>query len=449
MWAWGFVLASVVGYGFIAWLASATDLGQDARPRFDERVFHLAEVHRLQEVGVLHDPEGSRTATTPGYHAVLSWVARLGLEGEVGLRLVGVVFSAGLLGTVAWWLASPRRGIDARLGAGLVGVLACSPYVVGSAAWIGPENAGWWGVAAVMLLCVTAPMRGVRLVLVGLALAGLMAIRQSHLWAAAVVWTAAWLTPEPADRAAAWWWLRDWGRRAQAALLGVLATLPAFAVVAGFAWVWGGLVPPNFQGGVIDPRTGSLFPTNAGTNPAAVTLALAVMGFFGPWFAAAVWPAVRVRAADFGRGRAVAVVAGAGVLAAVIATLPMTTYSVADGRFGGLWHLARVGPTVAERSLVMIALAGLGGSVIGWMGLALPDWRPRLVLLAALVAQTAAQVATLNAWQRYVEPIILLMLIAATALACAERGAPAKRWHWIPIGALAVVQAVLTWGALR
>ncbi len=443
---WLVVGLSLVVYACLAWLASAADFGQRSRPAFDERVFHLAEVLRLQEVGVLADPGGSLTATTPGYHVALAIAGMLGVGGELGYRLVGLVFSGALLGAVAWWLSSGRRGLDGRLSGAMLGVLALSPYVVSSAGWVGPENAGWCGVAVVLLLSITAPMTGVRLVLVGLALTGLMVIRQSHLWVAAVVWTAAWLTPAPADRSAAWWWLRDWGRRVPAALLGVLATLPAFGVVAGFAWVWGGLVPPNFQGGVIDPRTGSPFPTNAGTNLAAVPLVLAVFGFFGPWFGAAVWSRVRERTGEIGWGRVLTVVLGAGAAAVLIAIVPSTSFSVPEGRFGGIWQLARAGPTIAERSPVMIGLAGVGGAALGWMGLALRDWRPRLVLLGAVVAQTAAQVATLNAWQRYVEPMVLLVLIAGVAASLS--GGARSRWAWCPIAALVLVQAVLIWGAL-
>lgn len=453
---WIVVLVATVVYAMIAWLASASGLGEGGRPAYDEAVFHLAEVQRLAaEPWSVEALRGSRSATSPGYHLVLSLAARGGLDGAVALRWVGLVFSVGLLGTVAWWVGWVG-GFWGWAAGGLVAVLAASGYVVGSAGWVGPENAGWCGVAGVMLLAVSGPMRGWRLVAAGAVLVALVAVRQSHLWAAAVIWTAAWLTPEAREPGGRWWWVRDWSKRVPAAVWGVVATLPAFAVVGWLAWVWGGLVPPNFQGGVIDPRSGQAFPTNTGANLSAVPMTLALFGFFGLWFAAAVWGAVQARARVIGWARIAGLVLIGGVVGGVLAAIPASTYSVADGRFGGVWRLAGLGPmgsmVVGDRSLVIIAMAAAGGAAIVWMGVALGGWRERLVLLSGVVGHAASLAATANAWQRYAEPMVLLVLIAATAL-CWRSSGPVGRGSGRAsegmIWGLAVVQGGLAWWMLR
>jgi hypothetical protein len=107
------------------------------------------------------------------------------------------------------------------------------------------------------------------------------------------------------------------------------------------------------------------------------------------------------------------------LLAAVIAAAAATDYDEPAGRWGGLWQLARVTPTFGSRNPAVIALAAVGGAVLA-AAMAAVGRRDRLVLAAAGIGFAAAHAAVNQAWQRYYEPMVL-MLLAVSAAAAMER----------------------------
>jgi hypothetical protein len=114
----------------------------------------------------------------------------------------------------------------------------------------------------------------------------------------------------------------------------------------------------------------------------------------------------------------------------LLSALPETTYDMEAGRWTGLWEVAGRLPTVGDHSLLMVALAGLGAAWISAWALTLAP-RDALVWLVACLGFTAASSASADAWQRYVEPFVLIMFaLAASRL----RRAPAKK---VPRAALA------------
>jgi hypothetical protein len=252
----------------------------------------------------------------------------------------------------------------------------------------------------------------------------LVTVRQIHIWCAAVIWAAAWssarergLGPAASMRAAAPW---------------ILATVPAAACLAAFVAKWGGLAPPRFRNEV----QGFSLAT-----PAFILLQVAVLAVgFAPWIArplAESWRRHRVR---------LVVAAGAGLLLAVI---PETTASFADGRFGGWWGVIERAPAIGGRTSVAMLLAAPVGAVAVAALLLGVEARHRLALGAALLAFTAAVTANHYCWQRYHEPF-LLVLMPMLALLQAHRR-PALRGAALlpPLALAALLAAITAAGVLR
>lgn len=362
------------------------------------------------------------SATTPGYHLVLAAVARYVSDSDVALRLAGAAFTVGLLGLLGWWLAG-RLGVVRTLAVGLPAL--GSLYVFGPGVWLLPDNAGWLGVLVIVLLSLGRPrVWWPRLVAGGAVLVLLVCVRQIHIWSAAVLWAAAWLGSDerassgPVEGVCALF--GDLKPRIGRTALAVLLTLPAFGMLAWFAGLWGGVVPPMFQ------------HKYGGMNPAAPAFVLTLFGVFGLFF----WPVVVPGVHGLWREhRGVLVcVALAGLL---IGLVPETSYDRADGRYSGLWNVVRALPVVADRSPA-VWLGSVVGAVVLAAVVARVGWRSGWVLLGAVVAFTAAQTASHELWQRYSEPFVLLMLAVAAGLAGALHGDGGRRWVWLGPVALGV-----------
>jgi hypothetical protein len=427
---------------------------------FDQRQFHIPTIARFAAEWPAPDVSDYPAAVTPAYHLAMAALVRAGGDGLLAdklwiTRLLSGGFTLALLGLVSYWCLRrlpPAFALAAALP------VALSQYVFVSLAFLMPEGAAWLTVAGVLLLALSHRLpRSATILVGGLLVLAAVSVRQSNLWLAGLVWLAAWLGPNPAHQSAhhsahqsgdpradtTWTTLfSGWPRRLPWALAALLATAPAVALVAWFADVWGGLVPPTFQTGrgLAEQLKGA--SEHTGGNPAFPAITLTVFAFCGVPLAPLllnrgqrVVPALRA-ALPF-----LAVGSAAGLLAAVAAP---TTYDRAAGRFGSLWHLARLGPAIADRSLTIAAAAALGGGIIG-LCLARVPARARWILLAAFLGFVAANSANAKAWVRYIEPFALLWLAAAAGSAARpEPLAAPPKWALAPAAALALALAALT-----
>jgi hypothetical protein len=376
--------------------------GVGHRPSTDERGFHLPTI--VDFAGQLPRPDLTNydSATTPGYHLAIAAVRRYVSDHTAVLRVASATFTVGLLATLSFYVGR-RVACPTALAATLPA--ACSPYIFSSGVWLLPENLGWWLVLATLLLALRdAPGRSTY-ALAAVVLLMLAFVRQSHLWAAGVLWTAAALGDRPhaaiemSHEVRAAGWLR---RLAPAAL----ATLPALVLVGYFVFRWGGPTPPHFQGKGAGAPWGAT--AHLGINPAAPAMVLAVLGATGTFYAGFLWPQIRSLARD--RGPRLAMVLAGGVVGALAALLVRTDFNRAAGRVSGLWNVSQAFPVIGGRSSTLIVgLAVLGGLYVVLWSLAL-DRRARVVWLSAWPCFIAAQVANSMAWQRYYEPFCLVML---------------------------------------
>jgi len=351
------------------------------RAAYDATAYHIRFIRDLVRDFPSFDVSNPLTATTPGYHMLLASIAQVVGDSTTALRLVSLSIGVAFLATVSAWI-SRRMAPAAALLLSLP--LAASIYVVGSAAWTAPDNLAWLMVSVICFLCVREPRGKWDLLLAAAILVPLVAVRQIHIWCAAVIWTAAWSDA----------WKRGGGvlGATRAALPWFLATLPAAACLGFFVAKWGGLAPPRFQNEV---QRLSL------ATPAFVLLQIAVLSVgFLPWIARPLR-----RAWDSERAQML-LAATAGLLLALV---PETTASFEDGRFGGWWGVVGMLPEFGRTSLAMVVAAPLGAVVV--CGLLLgTSLRNRVILGAALAAFVAALTANHYCWQRYHEPFLLVLL---------------------------------------
>lgn len=330
---------------------------------------------------------------TPGYHLLMAGVYRA-THSVLDLKFVNALITVGLLITLALAVA--------RFAGPLAGIVLCLPflcsqYIFTSGVWLVPHNPAWWCVLLVLLISLRPRVDRATYVLGGLFLLALVLFRQIHLWAAAPLWVAAWLgsekpdsnpiSPEPVNTPAkACPWLRlAWM---------TLWILPAVIAVAFFLHLWHGTVPPMQRKDV------------AGGNPAVPALFLALTGiyaiFFGTTFP---WKAAFAKAQ---RSRSVGAMIVGLVIGLLAGILPHTNYSQKEGRWGGLWHAVPHLPVIHNRSILIIGLAALGGTLLALWIVTLPR-RPRWIILAAFAGIIAANCAASQAWQRYDDPFLLMM----------------------------------------
>lgn len=392
--------------GALPLIASGYERGRGA---FDQVHYHEPAVLRFAEELPTPDVSDYLSATTPAYHLVLALGARAVSEDPRFLRLMGAVFTVALLTLLTRWL-TPRVGPRAAAAIGLT--LPASLYVFSAGAFVLPDNAAWTGVLAVLLIALRPRFDRVTLLGGGAVLLALVLTRQIHLWAAGPLLAAAWIgasfrpRPGPVDEVRS---IFDGPsqRLARTALMGA-CLLPAFGAVGAFAAAWGGLTVPIYheymQG--INPAT-----------PAFILAQIAVIAVFHAGF----WAGP---ATDLLRERRGVLVAAA-IAGLLLAVIPATTYSVEAGRYSGLWNAVRAAPTLAGHTSVVLLLLAPAGAVALAAWLAGVGPRARWVFLAALFGFTLAVSATLNAWQRYHEPMLLITAALLSAcVAARERTGP-------------------------
>lgn len=395
--------ASAVIVGLYALVAAAILIAGVNRGRYawDAVIYHEPAIVLMSRDLPIPDVSNYFSATTPGYHYLMACVRALGVESLLGLRAVSACITGVFFGLLA--------GAAARRTGALAAVALCLPllgsmYTLMPGVFLLPDNLGYLLIAALLLAMLPPSPTARRLALAGALVALATLVKQIHVWSAAVVWAGAW--------AGAAGGLAPTKGRVKRAALALLVTAPAFVVVAWFYRLWGGLCPPRFQGGI------------TGVNPSLPAFMLVQIAVLAPFYALPILGSL-TRAAR-AHPRAIAAAALAGL---ALALIPPTTHDPDAGRYSGYWKLAEVTPVLLGRtSSAFVVLAPVGAAALAAWGLALPA-RARAVLGVSLLAFAAAHAATINAWQRYHEPMLLILFVLATAEIWRARARPAPAWR--------------------
>lgn len=380
----------------------------------DEQSFHLPVIRTFAQQWPDLDLSNYLAASTPGYHIAMLGVSSL-LGGDLdAMRIVSGLLVTLMLLALVWFVA---RRLGALSAVCLATPLIASPYLLGASTLLLPEGAAWLLLTLIVLLTLRTRLDWKLYALGGVLVLITVLTRQIFLWSAGLVWIAAWLGNDTStdcpDRIIPLRNRWDLARRTPRTLLALAVTLPAFAAIAYFFRLWDGLTPPLFREGGDEAM--ELAGTHTGVNPSVVLLTLALIGITGAFFGGyllrpfgSAWNERRnlcVRAVTLG--------AGAGLVLAI--AIP-SSFDREAGRYSGLWNAIGKLPTLAERSPVMLVLAPLGGAVLAALWLTLPR-RAGWILTGSVAGFAVAQSANHQAWQRYVEPMALMVLMLGVALA--------------------------------
>lgn len=378
-------------------------------PSFDANTFHIPQINYFiaHPFDLFGYPPTS--ATTPGHHLVLAWIAKLFGYGAIDattwpIRMLSALFGHGVIALA--FVAACRLGARPRHAAMAALPLACSSYLVAASIWIVTDN----GAVFFFMLCVFVMLFARdRLPAVAGAAIGLVAWRQIYL---PVV--GAFGLP-----------LLFRGRSRRDLIRGLAAGVPAVIVVGAFAISWHGLTPGDTQA------------YNEARFQLAVPLhALALAGLYAfPFglFLLPVW-------SDLDSRRRMVVVAVVSAAVLLMWVLGRSDFDAEQGRWGSMvWLIAKKLPTLSGRSPAVLILAIIGGValVLMWLGSKRDDeLPPELTMLALYCVGYCAQVM---AWQRYLEPVFFI----AFGLFAARMSKRAKRWAWAGPVLLAALFAIM------
>ncbi|MBL4699349.1 MAG: hypothetical protein JKX70_11000 [Phycisphaerales bacterium] len=376
----------------------------------DDLNYHWLVIQQFSEQLPNPDLSDYQSATTPGYHLILSPLVQMDV-GHMGVQLVASVWTIGFLGLLTW-VVSARFG---KLSAVLMLPMLTSMYVLYPGIWLLPDNAGWFGVLAIVLLSLRSNPTWKSWAVSGVILFGLIWMRQIHIWIAGTIWLGAWLG-SAADTPTLRTLFSSCIDRTGRTTLAIACTIPAFTVLVWFMILWGGLVPPTFQENHQGPNMAT---------PGFILLQLSILSLF---FAPMLWP--RFKETWKHQWGWIVFAAFIGCLLGVV---PESSYSYEAGRYGGWWGLIHKLPTVAGRSPIFI-LGSILGAVVFVVWLNLVTRRDAWIWVGTMVAFTLAQSANHASWQRYHEPMLFIMLL----LILARSSVVARYTRQLVIGCLAM-----------
>lgn len=398
-----------------------------ARTSFDQDNFHLKVIEQFSAQWPRFGLHDYLSATTPGYHIVLATQHHFVTESVLALRLLAATPTAAIIAVLVGLLAARRGRAE---GFALALPLLCCSYVLQSGLYLLPDNTAWLLVLCIIGLALCPVQSARRWAIAGVLLALLVLARQLHIWAAAAIWAGAFISI-PRQTWHNWrsvWLgglqretdlagtalLADWPAALKRAIIAAMCTAPAFAVLAGFILLWGGLTPPLFRNTPV--QAGENSATNvSGLSPATPAFMLSLLCIYGIAMLPLIWPPLRAAAKHrwFTIGLCLAAIAGF-----TLAALPETTHMVRP-RVGGLWTIVKAlqdhGIVLFGRTSPLILVMSTIGAATVFALLALCGRQARWVLLTVLLAFMAAGSAQALSWQRYFEPLLLMWVALAAA----------------------------------
>ncbi|MFG0326435.1 MAG: hypothetical protein ACF8SC_04095, partial [Phycisphaerales bacterium JB037] len=144
------LVAGVLVLVFIltAWpvILSGSQRGRMAADQID---YHELVVRQFLADFPRPDFSDYRSATTPGYHFVVAAAARVVGDSRVTLQILGSLFTIALLGVLGWAVGTRA---PPTMALALCAPVLASLYVWPAGVWLLPDNAGWLGVLAILLI---------------------------------------------------------------------------------------------------------------------------------------------------------------------------------------------------------------------------------------------------------------------------------------------------------
>lgn len=372
----------------------------------DELFYHLPLIRAFAQGITIARLQDYLSGSGPLYYIVMAGVAILTGGSLVALRLANVLVSY-ICALAAYIYLSRRMPGRDTLALGLALVVTLSPYVFSASFILLTDNLA----LLFVILCLASVdryaerWRGGPVLSAALALCAATLTRQPSLYL---------LAPMIVGLSIA----RGTHRQTAASIaLFCAAIAPLLALIV----LWGGLVPPSAQ---------AVHTPVVAVNLRIVLFGVAVWGLYSlamtPWRTLADWVRIRRR---FVYESLAACVGG-------LLMLGMVPLAVKANDDGYLWQLAAALPTAAGSNILFVFLVPVG--IFTLYRLLVVDRRwIELAAVAGLLASVAANQLT---FQKYVDPMTIL-LIGAVAWASPSGlfgpSAPAPQWQdWIRLAAL-------------
>lgn len=360
----------------------------------DQVSFHMRSVRQVLEMFPSIDISALYTATGPLYHLLVAAGSWMFSAGEVGVQILGSLFSV----VLAVFLTYVSRSIESLpLRVLALSPVMFSPYFWQSSLWMLTDNAALlFYVLGMYLLVSQRPNHG-RELTGGLLLGLAIATRQTYVWALLPVALLAVFTSRSSDHfvhrivSAACW------------------CLPGMSVLVYLVFSWGGLTPPAMRG----------FNAN-GLSPSALSYGYAIAFVF--FFPILVSVSRGLRSAVAPPTAFACVVVGllASLPAAIFESFP--TERPNDARRGGIvWSALSRLPEAAERSLALVALSFAGGVVVTAVCITLKRELGYLVFISVPALGLSATFGS-QLYQKYFE-----LPLAALAVLCLVSYAQSKK----------------------
>lgn len=394
---------------------------------YNQEMHHWLVIENFAEQWPRIDFSNYRSATSPGYHLLMAVPRKLGLESPSSIQLISSLF--GLLVIAITYLVllkwvPPWQAFVMTLP------VAVAPYIISTSSWLATDMLSLVLILLILFLCSFSPVTAGRLVLLSILASLAVYTRQINLWLIGPILLAG-LIASPLgfslpDRLQS---ELDVVRRPRNFWFAVLACIPPLLVLAYLVDQWGGLTPPGYR---------ELH--NSGINFATPGFFLALSGFYGifllPLLASCrgylVVPWSRVIVVCF--------------IALAIVLLGGSSHDQEAGRWGGaLWSLARIFPSIGNASVVLVPLAVLGALVLFslWtIAMRTGSGRISTVLIISWFGSIAAQSFNSQCFQRYLGPLMIVLLTWLAVLAISGTRTR-DRWWLAGFVLMALVQLAM------
>ncbi|WP_419146705.1 hypothetical protein [Pseudoalteromonas 'SMAR'] len=345
----------------------------------DQQHFHMPTIiHFMKSFDFSDYP----AAMTPGYHMLIAIVGMIFTPNEVVLKIAGSIFTALLLAVVAKMLSRTFGGLRATV---LILPMIFSIYIFPSGVWLLPDNLAWLTVVVSISIATKPLLTKFDFITLGLLLVAAMLVRQPFLWLASLIWAVIIITIYEKEK--------TYFQAAKYIFWGVVTTLPAFILFYLFTSLWGGVVPPSFQG-----------------NHQSISYSSPAF-FFSVFFSYSIFfiPLIIALYRDVQRECNWRWIFLGALMGFLLAVFPDTSYSRELGRFSGLWNLVQVFPAINEKSLLIILLSTLGGGCFAFM-ISTLSRRTGFILLSATLAFVTSLMFNKYVFERYVSGFIFIYI---------------------------------------
>ena len=375
----------------MVWLAIFLTHRIPWRVHYDQSLYHEPAIRTFLDQWPSVNLYDYLSATTPGYHLILAAVGAVFGDSTTIMRITSGVIAVALVGLCGAAMSSRVKPVVAGV---LTWPLACSIYVVQSGVYLLPDNLGWLGVCAMVVMALRTNPGFLCIAFMGFWLMFVVMARQLHAWTFGLVLVAAWLSNvDSKEMYIGPALVGGMHRKVKTLAVAIVTVLPALLLLYGFVRMWDGPVPPRFG-----------LQYSGGFNAASTAFLLSLIAVIGV-FQLPVFLPTLVSLWRTSK-RSIFVSAFSGMAAAAITP---TMYDYPAGRRSGLWNIAAKLPNIGHSSVLILALSTLGAIV--FLALMKPlRARDRIVMCATFAGFCIASAAGVELWQRYTEPFILMFI---------------------------------------